>query len=1406
MKGDFSRLRFSPKKNYTSVLQQQGRVSLDADANEQCLIDNYLRSVSTVDTLGRAGGPAHDEGFRISVRNNRIHIGSGRYYVEGILCVNEHDRSYTNQPFLIEQTLPPAQTDTALLNSLQSGSISGLQVSLQAWQRMVTALDDPSLLEPALGQADTTTRLQTVWQVVAIGLTSFQTQALSGTVTVTNGSAIVTAGDGFTSNIQTSQQLLFACDSTQTPYEIASIASAASFTLAANYAGASATTTASLVNGNQNCCGCGQPPVTRLPIPGKMSAQTGGSSADCSCEPTPPAGYRGLENQLYRVEIHESGDESNATFKWSRENASVVVPVNSAPSGSLVWVDSIGMDPNLGFSVNDWVEFSDDSNEFGLPPNQPGGLYQIQAITQGSGSWCLTMDRSVSADPSLNARMRRWDQFGSSATSNGVVLSTAPLPLENGIEIQFIPGNYNTGDYWLIPARTATGNIEWPPPDNDDSVFLHPRYTHIYSAPLAYIEWNSTTSSVSVKDCRVAFSPLGEVDLAFHNQHLHGWGIVCGLQVKCGANRTALTVKKGYAIDCSGRDIRIQCDVPLNLVSMAQSESLLDSTGTGDVSLLLKNDGSFAIEAEDKSKEELGSFFENTIWWDFWRKCIQPLLNFFKTQFTTGPGSANQPIGPGQQRLDTFINLLDQLMNPSTGQYLFISIEEDEILRSFYAGLKQALTSCTFCGLFDTARAFPEYPFTALNIHSLFASGVHTRIRMNHAGTYAYTVGSDNAIHVYDLKQGVVTAIVTFPSQSAAVVTDVALSQNGARLCAIAQLGSSSAVAWADASNGTLTWITNAGQNFGEVQVLNGVQLATLATSQGMLYAVGTGQNGGFYALKFGAPFPATPTYSYADNNYTLFGHLVIDSVGEVAYMTATSPGSSAYSEIVVQALNNQNSYSFPLNYQGANYTGSQGDDIAIAVNPAAGFTTLYVVIDPPPNASTKQLLVFDAVDRDAKSARVMIDLGQNSTINLAYNPANAALLVAYADKNFLGVVDATQNDLTAVEVPSELFPYGIVISPSTDQSSQTVYVINQGNSTVGAIPAAMLVPSPTSTVSLSELATYRNGVLDAFADLLGLVFESLKDCFCDLFLVDCPECSSSDKLYLGCIQIRNNEVYRICNLSGRQYVKSFPTYGYWLSILPILPIAKWVIQEFCCMVLPDRFSQYQAGVQSPGSTDRVSAEQYVNARKYVQQFNLGSLVTSQTTKLSTAGKLAGSSLNNVIFTSRAAVAAQIDQTEIVNQQSTAVTQRFAAANITVDAVEPYDPTAVASNITAALGAPTSIPAGSHVVLYEQNGVVKYYALSPKLTVAEQSLTTDVNSQQATLATLGQAQQTTLSSLTQAQQLIAGQQTTIKAHEQEIAGLHTTLTSLQKAQATRDQEFTLLQAEVQRLANRRAKS
>jgi hypothetical protein len=489
MRGDFSRLRFDRTKHYTSVLEQQGRLALDADRNEQCVIDEYIRAIETIDVIGPFGGPKDNAGFAITIAGNTIEIGAGRYYVDGILCENEGQLGYGEQPFLIH----PASADSELLTELSSGTIDSIRLFFEVWHRIVTALDDACLREPALGQTDTTARVQTVWRVVA------ERTLVRKPIPIP-----------MPTRIPLNPVLL---DRAATLSIIAKPLASATLATAATPTGtvapgaasdASARAAASL-----SCCEQMYVPLTQ-PAAGKLSAQTTGGAADCSCQPTPAAGYRGLENQLYRVEIHRSGSESTATFKWSRENGSVVAGVISI-SGADVVVDSIGPDANLGFQPGQWVELSDDSYLFGPVPNQPGELFQIKSVSPEHRT--ITMTGSVSQiDPSRNARLRRWEQFGISATVNGVALSTGLwLDLENGVQVRFAAGNFESGDYWLIPARTATGQIEWPPCGSDGAAFQPPIRTHVHRAPLACIHWDAKAQKTIIEDCRRFFPPLTEV-------------------------------------------------------------------------------------------------------------------------------------------------------------------------------------------------------------------------------------------------------------------------------------------------------------------------------------------------------------------------------------------------------------------------------------------------------------------------------------------------------------------------------------------------------------------------------------------------------------------------------------------------------------------------------------------------------------------------------------------------------------------------------------------------------------------------------------------------------------------------------------------------------------------------------
>jgi hypothetical protein len=479
MKGDFSRIRFNPKKQYTAVLEQQGRVSLDADANEQCAIDGYLRRTETVDVIGEYGGPANDEGFAISVSGNEILIGAGRYYVDGLMCENRQDNlAYGSQAYLLD----PSPADSALLADLkqQGGAV---QVFLQAWQRLVTALDDSCLREPALGQADTTARIQTVWRVVA-KLKPANPMRARAAASLPQRPGLAEAR-------------------VNVPSELAA--------RKPGKPGGGAPAPSPQDLPTVNCC-AEMYQQSNVLSTGAMAAMTSGGSDDCSCQPIPAAGYHGLENQLYRVEIHQGGDAAKATFKWSRENGSVVAAITSL-SGPTVWVNSLGPDANLGFQANDWVEISDDTYLFGQTPNQPGSLYQILSVDPTGPSITLKTP-ATPVDPARNARVRRWDQSGSSAGSTGVSLTTnAWYTLENGIQVEFNAGTYQSGDYWTIPARAASGLIDWPPCGSDGNLFQPPVSVPVFNAPLACIHWDTTKKPAQfvVDDCRKKFSPLTDL-------------------------------------------------------------------------------------------------------------------------------------------------------------------------------------------------------------------------------------------------------------------------------------------------------------------------------------------------------------------------------------------------------------------------------------------------------------------------------------------------------------------------------------------------------------------------------------------------------------------------------------------------------------------------------------------------------------------------------------------------------------------------------------------------------------------------------------------------------------------------------------------------------------------------------
>jgi hypothetical protein len=55
-----------------------------------------------------------------------------------------------------------------------------------------------------------------------------------------------------------------------------------------------------------------------------------------------------------------------------------------------------------------------------------------------------------------------------------------------------------------------------------------------------------------------------------HNRYLHGWGVVCGLELGCGDCPGYVTVRPGYALDPCGNDLVVACAQQFDVVKAIQ--------------------------------------------------------------------------------------------------------------------------------------------------------------------------------------------------------------------------------------------------------------------------------------------------------------------------------------------------------------------------------------------------------------------------------------------------------------------------------------------------------------------------------------------------------------------------------------------------------------------------------------------------------------------------------------------------------------------------------------------------------------------------------------------------------------------------------------------------------------------
>jgi hypothetical protein len=180
---------------------------------------------------------------------------------------------------------------------------------------------------------------------------------------------------------------------------------------------------------------------------------------------------------------------------------------------------------------------------------------------------------------------------GSVTGEQGDKADSTWIELEDGVQVQFQPGGqYNTGDYWLIPARTVSGDIEWPGGNNPSPLPPH-GIVHHY-APLALVYGDKQC------DCRCKFtrpcagrtaagqatsgSLQASVKLYDYETNAEGVYIVPYKKTGYGCVVTVTDAKKKAPV--AGATVNLTTDagadlIPTSATTDAKGEVSLDSAG-----------------------------------------------------------------------------------------------------------------------------------------------------------------------------------------------------------------------------------------------------------------------------------------------------------------------------------------------------------------------------------------------------------------------------------------------------------------------------------------------------------------------------------------------------------------------------------------------------------------------------------------------------------------------------------------------------------------------------------------------------------------------------------------------------------------------------------------------------------
>lgn len=440
MSADLSKVRFDPLRDHSGFGIQQGRLWIDADVNEYvAIVDRRLRAqVADLQPNRAAVSRLTPDAFKITVAAGVLSIGAGRMYVDGLLAENHGDTA----------NVAALAFDAVLAELNGSGSINYAAQSTGYWPTP----------EP-LPEAGSYLVYLDVWE-------------RERTYLDTPDLVECAIGVDATTRTQTAWQVR------AMPLDLPGGAPAPGCD-------------ADIADWN----------ALIAPSSARLSTSTVKvADVDDPCDIPPGSGYRGPENQLYRIEMHSATE-----FKWSRDNASVGSAVTEVVSGTELRLQTLGRDKVLCIGDNDWVEITDDHRELS---QRAGEIRQVKVddderatitFTDALPADLIPADAEEAAKQHL--RVRKWD-----CEPTAIPMAAGDkAKLEYGIQVEFSSAAGRPprpGEYWVFSARSAAPSAE---ESLERLKAAPPRGIHHHYTRLAIV----TLPAGTVSDCRPEWPESG---------------------------------------------------------------------------------------------------------------------------------------------------------------------------------------------------------------------------------------------------------------------------------------------------------------------------------------------------------------------------------------------------------------------------------------------------------------------------------------------------------------------------------------------------------------------------------------------------------------------------------------------------------------------------------------------------------------------------------------------------------------------------------------------------------------------------------------------------------------------------------------------------------------------------------